>query len=278
MPGLGQGTACRIRGVGRVAEDLQACGLAIQQVKGDGGLVMLRPGTGGELGCGDQTGLRLDGDVGLEAFLPVAAGLVDVPGLGIHGGDHPVRHGAPGDAPAPVPAIGVLGRLHVLAGDQRQQAHRVRRRLTQLDIGQLGRQPYRITDQTVHQVGPGRLVVPGDPWFARVGVVVRSTHRRSGLGPAGDVADHPPDGGDELSDGVLRGHRVIEHGGIQRSALPRLEHTGRSHDLPHRLEDPVRAGRAGQTPPEVRQQRRIERGVNSPSPHAGFHRRSQRNS
>ena len=270
MPGPGQGTACRIRGVGRVTEDLQAGGLVVQQVKGDGGLVMLRPGTGCELGCGDQTGLRLDSDVGFEALLPVGAGLMDVPGLGIHGGDHPVRHRVPGDAPAAVSAVGVLGRLHVLARDQRQQTHRVRRLLAQLLLRQLSQEPHCIGDQGIDQVGPGGLVVPGDPWLAWIGVVVRPADSRCGGRTTGNVADHPPNSGNELGDGVLRGHRVVEHRGIQRPPLPRLEDPGRGHNLPHRLEDPVRAGRAGQPPPEVRQQRGIERGSYKPQPAGGL--------
>ena len=54
-------------------------------------------------------------------------GLVGVPGLRIHSRDHPVRGGLAGDPPSAVGAVGPLGRLDVLAGDQRQQRDRLGR-------------------------------------------------------------------------------------------------------------------------------------------------------
>jgi hypothetical protein len=66
-----------------------------------------------------------------EAVLVAGAVFTDVSRVRIDGGHGPVRDRAAGDAPAAVALLGVLGRLHVLARDQGQQAHRVRRPLAQ---------------------------------------------------------------------------------------------------------------------------------------------------
>ena len=87
---------------------------------------------------------------------------------------------------------------------------------------------------------------------------------------------HPPHRGDQLGDRVLRGHRIIQHHRVQRPAGPALQHPGRGDHLPDRLEDPLRA---------IRARSRLRHNVNvvgwNPSwsigsPHATFHRRSQR--
>lgn len=61
--------------------------------------------------------------------------LVHVAGVGVDGGDHPIRNDVPGDAPAPVGAIGALDGFHVLAGDQAQKCHRLGRPRAQLLLG-----------------------------------------------------------------------------------------------------------------------------------------------
>ena len=59
-----------------------------------------------------------------------------MPGIGIDSGDHPVRGDLPGDPPPAVGAIGVLDRFDVLAGDQRQQRHRLGSHGPELLVGQ----------------------------------------------------------------------------------------------------------------------------------------------
>lgn len=71
----------------------------------------------------------------LVSVLLVGAGLVDVAGFGIDGGEHAARDSAPGDAPAPVAAVGVLGRFDILPGNQSQDDHRVRGLLAELLLG-----------------------------------------------------------------------------------------------------------------------------------------------
>jgi hypothetical protein len=182
-------------------------------------------------------------------------------GLGVHGGDHPVRCGALGDAPAPVAAVGVLGRLHVLSCDQGQDTDRIRGLLTELLVGQVAQQPERVGDQSVDQVGAGLLIVPGDAGLAGIGVVMRGALHGRHVGGAGDLADDRTDRGDQLGDGDLCGDRVVQDGRVQRAAVLALEDTGGLHDLPHGLKDPVRPGRAGKAAAEVGQQRRVERHV-----------------
>jgi hypothetical protein len=60
-----------------------------------------------------------------------------MPGVGIHGGDHPVRRYLPGDLPPPVGAIRALDRLDVLPGHQRKQRDRIGGLRAELDLGQV---------------------------------------------------------------------------------------------------------------------------------------------
>ena len=157
------------------------------------------PGGRGQRAPGDQPGVRLDLHVRLVAVLVAGAGLVRVPGLGVDGGDHPLRGHLPGDPPAPVGAVGALGRFDVLAGHQRQQPDRLRRGRPEFLLGQVPQQPVRITDQGVDQPRPGVGVVPGDRRLARIVVVVaRCSARRS---PPRRRAPPGPPGGSPRSAG-----------------------------------------------------------------------------
>jgi hypothetical protein len=78
-------------------------------------VVVLTTGLG-ELDCGEQAGLGFDHNVAFEPVLTRVHGLMDMPRLGVHSGDNPVRGHPPGDTPPPVGAIGVLGRFDILAG------------------------------------------------------------------------------------------------------------------------------------------------------------------
>ena len=55
----------------------------------------------------------------------------------------------------------------------------------------------------------------------------------------GHRAADPSDRRDELGDGVLGGDGVVEDGRVEGSAVLCLEHTGRLHDSPDGLEDPL---------------------------------------
>jgi hypothetical protein len=148
--------------------------------------------------------------VRLEAVLPAGHGLVRVPRLGVDDADHPVRSDLLGDPPTrrTTRIVGVVrvNELDVLPGDQREQPDGVRRR-----PGLLRRQRrehrQRVADEGVDQGVPGRLVVPGDPWLARIVVVMRRRHLRDDLRGAGDLAADPSDCGDQLCDRVLRRDR-----------------------------------------------------------------------
>ena len=171
----------------------------------------------------------------------VGAGLVRVPGLGIHGGDHPLRGHLPGDAPASVGAIGALGGFDVLPGDQRQQPDRLGRGRVEFLLGQVSQQPVRVRDQGIHQLFASVGVVPGNRRLPRQGVVVPGAPRGDHLPGAGHHPGHPADRCDQLGDRVLGGHRVIEHRGVQRPASLPGQHPGLGHHLPDHIEDPSRS-------------------------------------
>ncbi len=251
--------------VGGVAQGGDRRVLLGEEILGDGGLVVVRAAARGQGDVGEHPGLGFEGHVGAEALLVTGPVLVDVPRLGVDGGHRAVADRALGDAPASVAAVGVVSGFHVLARDQGQQPERVRRGLARLLLGQPAQQGERVGDQGVDQVGAGGLVVPGDLRLAGVGVVVGGAPGRGGLLGVGDLADDPADRGDQLGDGVLGGDRVVQHGGVQRPPLPALEDTGRRHDLPDLVEQPVRVAGTLQAA-EVGQQRGVERGVVQPEP------------
>ncbi len=128
----------------------------------------------GQLGIGDQPGFRLSAEVAAETVTPGGLRLAGVPRLGIDDRDHPVRRHPPRDAPPPVGAVGILGGLHVLAGNQRQQAQRVRRGLLALRRvrpGELGQHRQRLIDQIRHQTGLRLGIIPVDVGLARLRIV-----------------------------------------------------------------------------------------------------------
>jgi hypothetical protein len=65
--------------------------------------------------------------VGLEPVLLPGLGFMRVPGSGVNGGDHPVRGDLPGNPPPPVGPVRVIGRFHVLPGDEGKQRVRIGR-------------------------------------------------------------------------------------------------------------------------------------------------------
>jgi hypothetical protein len=131
-------------------------------------------------------------------------------------------------------------------------------------------QVQRVSDQGIHQRGPGRLVIPGDLRLTRIGIVMRGAPRRRHLRRTRHLPDHPADRGDQLGDGVLGGHRVIEHHRIQRPPLLTRQHPRGRHHLPDPGKQPVRILRTRQPPPEIGQQRRIERAIQQPQPARGL--------
>ena len=131
--------------VGGVTEHLHRPGVLVDggvgtdQVRPDRGVAVVRPGRLGQAHLGGQPGVRLDHHMGLEPVPVLPLGLVGVAGIRVHGGDHPLRCGPLRGAPPPIGAIGALGGLDVLAGDQRQQRHRLRRRPTLSSIASRSR-------------------------------------------------------------------------------------------------------------------------------------------
>ena len=110
-----------------------------------------------------RPGVGLDREVGLEPVLAAVTVLWACRASGSMHRDHPVRGDPLGDPPPPVGAVRSVDRFDVLAGDQRQQRHRLGRLRAEFLLGQVPEQPVRVADQRVDQLGAGLLVVPGDP-------------------------------------------------------------------------------------------------------------------
>ena len=154
-----------------------------------------------------------------------------VTGLGVDGRNDPVRGHFSGDLPGAVVFL-----LDVLAGHQGQQSEG-RGGLGFLGVVlELGQQLEGIADQPVDQGRLGHRVVPGDQGLARGLVVVGGKRHvfRSGDDPA-----HPADGGDQLGDGVLGGHGVVEQRRVEGPSGLSLQHPGGIDDRAHGVEDPL---------------------------------------
>ena len=78
-------------------------------------------GRAGQLGVGDQPGLRLGADMPAESVAPGGLRLAGVAGLGIDGGDHAVRRDAAHDPKHAVHAL-----FDVLTDHRREQRRRLR--------------------------------------------------------------------------------------------------------------------------------------------------------
>ncbi|TSE15693.1 hypothetical protein B1A87_007035 [Arthrobacter sp. KBS0703] len=156
--------------VGRVGLDADAGagdrGIQGDQPGTDGSVAVLGPGGLGQLRGGDQPGIGFDDNVGLESVLLPGLGLMRVPGIGVHGRDHPFRGDLAGDSPPPVGPVRIFSRFHVLPGDKCKQRVRMGR-LTVQDFGiDRGQQRQRVSDQRRNTPILGILVVPIDVRFA----------------------------------------------------------------------------------------------------------------
>ena len=191
MPGGGQGRPGRAGAVGRIAEHPHRGVLVVEQCQPDDGFVVVGAAGLGQRAVGDDPGVGFDRDVGFEAVLAAVHRLMGMAGLGIDGGDHPIGGHLLRDLPVPVGAIRALDGFDVLAGDQRQQRHRLGGPRPEFLLGQMPEQPMGIADQGVDQLIAGGLVVPGDRRFTRVVVVMGGAVLRRSLGGGGDLAARP---------------------------------------------------------------------------------------
>ena len=133
--------------VRRIGQHTHRCGLTGQKLRRHCGVVAADAAGLGQGTVGDDAGIGLDRDVGFEPVLAAVHALMGMTGLGIDRGDHPIRRDSLGDTPPPVGAIGILDRFDILAGDQRQQRHRLGTAGTEFLVGQMTQQPVGIGDQ-----------------------------------------------------------------------------------------------------------------------------------
>ena len=112
-----------------------------------------------------------------------------------------------------------------------------------------------IADQGVDQCCLGHRVIPGNEGLALGLVVVGDELDCSG---PGDHPEHPTDGGDQLGDGVLSGHGVVEEGRIEGSASLALQDPGGIDDRAHGIEDALWALRGAQPCAPIGEHRIVE--------------------
>jgi hypothetical protein len=148
VPGCGERGAGPPGPIRRVTQHLQAGLLSGHQL--DAGWPVGGVGRG-QRTLGEQPGLRLGRDVGLVAVALVRAGLAGMARLRVDGGAHPILGNLAGDPPGPRP----LARLHILAGNQREQRHRLGLLGGKLDTLHRRQHRQRIVDQPGDQRLPG---------------------------------------------------------------------------------------------------------------------------
>lgn len=186
--------------VGGVGKDLQTPFLAVQERHAGGAVA----GVGrGKHARSDEPGLGLDRDVSLVAVAVVAAGLVHVAGLGIHGRDHPIRRDLMRDPPCAVLVAG----LDILTRDQREEPDRVGLVRCEHDVGHRVEDRVGVRDEAGDQRVLRVRVVPRTYRLPTRVIVMGAHHHGAGLG---HQAPHAADRRDQLGDRVLGRHGVVE--------------------------------------------------------------------
>ena len=89
-------------------------GVSGEQFAAAGRVAVTRTGSFRQHSRGDQAGVRLDHNVGLEPADLLLPGLVRMACIRVKSGDHPVRSHPAGDPPPPIGAIESLGRFNIL--------------------------------------------------------------------------------------------------------------------------------------------------------------------
>ena len=234
------------------------------------------PGGPGQLLIGDDPGLRVRRQMRPVAVAAGLRRLAGMPGIRVDGADHAILGDLAGDPPPPVGAVGALGGLDILPGDQGQQRQRGGGGLIQLRVPERRYQGVGVVDQGGDQRVLRGRVIPVDLRLARLTVIVAGAHLRDLLRRAGHLPGHPPDRGDQLGDGVLRGHRIGQDRRVHRPAAPAPQHPGLLHDIRDRVVDPVRPLRPRDPAPPAHQRGRVEARVVDRRPIAEFHRTSNR--
>ena len=176
-----------------------------------------------------------------------------VPGVRVHGGDHPVLRNPTRDPERPIGAG-----LQVLTQHRGQQRRRLLHRLGQFAAIQQREHREPVPGPRIDQLFAGGPVVPVDLRLAVADVVVPAAQHHPqlrgqvGVGGGGG-GEQPAHRRPDQRDRVHRGHRVIQRRRVQHPAP--AHQTGRMRRLQTHLEDPVRACRTTQPRAHVHQHR-----------------------
>ena len=242
-----QRSACRSRSIGRVCKHLETGGLVLHELNAGWAVGSIG---GGDFDSGDDPRIRLGDEMRLEAVGAHRRRLVAVPGLGVDRRDHPV----PGDCTCDAPASWLFARFDVLARDQGEQPDRLLRLGGVRRTLHCSKHCLRVMHQPAHERTAGGCIRPIDHRLAALVTRRRQRDERSlGHDPA-----HLSDRADELGNGVLRGHGVVEDARVECPAVLAHEHAGCLNDRADRVEDALRALRLPELGPPVREVREVE--------------------
>ena len=233
--------------IGRIAEDLGACRLVLEQARRGFGVAEVRLT---EMGGGDEAGVRFDRHVGFVAIAIAVGRLVHVAGLRVDDRDDAIRCRAPRD----LPVTGAVGRLDVLACDECEQCDRVGLCLVEVELlsceDELVGVFHEHRDEPV-DVGPVLVV---SRWLAAGQVLLVDEDAMQ----LGDELSDAPHLGDDHRDRVLALDRVVKHGRVERSAVLSRDHAGEANDVAHRVEDALRTVRDAELRAPQREHRWME--------------------
>ena len=139
------------------------------QIMGDGSVTSI---AGCHDGVGDDLGIRINSDMTLVAVEAPGGGLVTVTGLGINGGDHPIRRDFPGDTECGIATI-----LTVLAQDRGQQFPGLADRAGHLPALEDAQTREPVRSEISHEQFAGRGVIPiADRFAGRAVVIITDQH------------------------------------------------------------------------------------------------------
>jgi hypothetical protein len=178
---------------------------------------------------------------------------VPVPGVRIHGGDHPILGHPPRDPEHPLGAG-----LQVLAQHRGQQRRRLPHRVGELATIQHREHREPVPGPGVDQLLAGRPVIPVDLRLTSRDIAIPARQHRPQLSSQRRVggAEQPPQRRADQRDRVHGGHRVIQRGRVPHPPPPHQPR--RTRRLQPDLKDPVRTLGIAQPRAHIHQHRMRE--------------------
>ena len=189
----------------------------------------------------------------LIAVKPAGAGLVTVPGVGVHSRDHPVLRD-----PAHDPEHAILALVEILPDDRREQRRRLLELRAKLAAVQRDKQRVRVLRERVDHLLPRLPVLVIADRLPRARVIIIAAEQPAQLALQITITDgqQPADRRADQRDRVHRRDRVIQRRRIQHP--PPADQPRPLRDIKHRLEDPIRTLRGPKPGAHIDQHRMHE--------------------